>query len=336
MEADISRGEVAVVIIISALIFAGFYILYISGLSLDYLITINANMPEKMVVSQEGFSLLGFLTSNFTPIIIAAGALAVFALSISVLSVRPLGNIKYILLLPIFMSGVLFNFSILFLFFGFGLFIAHIYAIPLGQTYFMEFKKWKLFRVGSNAAGKALFVLFLFVLAGSYIALSSNLNYRVEFSQGFKSSMVSLVGSEMENMKMQQSLSGQTEQFVQSAMSQARHENPGLTEKQYKEMEQSIRANMTSTIQNSGPTESEVKSLVESSIDSSPLANSLIVWFPLIFSITIWGSLELLRMLILSPLAGVFSYILFHIPFFADHMMEEAIETKVRAIGYKP
>ena len=336
MENEAARMEIIFVFVLSVLIFAGFYILYASGVSLDYLVGMNSSLPQRMTAMQESFSLLHFLYSSVSPILTAVFALIIFSFSLALLSVHPLGRLKYVLAVPIFLSGILFNFSILFMFFGIGLFIAYLYVIPLGQTYFAEYRRWKFFRVGSNAVGKALFITFLFILAGSYIALSMNLQYREEFSQGFKQSMVEVVSMEVENMRAQQGTTAMEEQLVQDSMRQMRHDYPNLTEKQYSDMEARLKESLNSSTQSGAMSESEIKSIVESSLSTSPLVKSLLLWFPLIFSFTIWASLEFLRSMFFSPLSGVFSYMLFHIPIFNESAAQVRLRTMTPELEYKP
>ncbi len=241
MESESPGREMLIFFLVSVLILGGFFIIYKSEVSLEYLIDINADMPEKMVIETESFSLIDFVISGFSPVIIAVTGLIIMCLSLSVLSVTNIGRFRYLLIIPIFLSGILFNFSILFLFFAAGLFAACLYVIPLGETYFQELKKWKRFRVGSNAVGKGLLVMFLFVLLGSYVALSTDKQYGERFYESLGESISNLALKEVENAQAQQNSPQDSEILIQDSMNQIKADYPNLTESQYKQMELQLR-----------------------------------------------------------------------------------------------
>jgi hypothetical protein len=326
--------EILIFLFASLAIFSGFFVIYESGISLSYLVSLNSDIPMKMFSIQDSQSISGFIQSNFNSLFVAIFGLVLICLTLSILSISHSGRYKYLLAAPIFLSGILFNFSILFLFFGAGLFIACLFVIPLGETYFQELKKWKRFRVGSNAVGKALFVVFLFVFVGTYIALSLDARYGENFSKGMENGISDIVLNEVENMQSNQNI-GTGEQQIKKSMLQVRIDYPNLTEQQYAEMEKNLRASLSSNLQKAGPSKEEVGALVAASLKSSPLFSSVLVWFPLFFSFTIWISLEFLRSFFLSLISGVFTFILLHIPFFNQDLDFEGKETAVRAIEYK-
>lgn len=339
MESDLLKKEAPVAAAVSLIILIGFYFLYISGMSLDYIVGLNAQIPQKMIVSQSSFSASGFLFDTLGPVIVSLLAFAIFSFSLAILTVKPLGKSRYFLILPILLSGFLFNFSILFLFFALGLFISCLYVIPLGETYFQELKKWKHFRVGSNSVGKAFLILFLFIFLGSFIALSTNESYKNSFYKDMKGSISVLVQNEVGNAMENYQDSMMGGQAISDLMVQARNDNPNLSEEQYKQMELQIRENLEKEKQAAyNASQGKINALMESSLDNSPLVNSLLFWFPLLTSFTIWAFLELFRGVIFSPLAGVFSFILFHFfdfiekdsKYFSDDHKVSELERKVR------
>jgi len=336
MENDARSREILIFLLASFLLLGGFFALYGSGVSLDYLIDMNADLPGKMAVPAESFSLPGFVIANFSPVIMAVAGLLSMCLALSILSVTKIGNYRYFLIIPIFLSGILFNYSILFLFFGSGLFVACLYVIPLGETYFLELKRWKFFRVGSNAVGKGLLVLFLFVLVGSYVALSTDKQYGERFYESLSESISNMALREVENAQAQQEYPADSgELFVKESMNQMRIDYPNLTEAQYLQMESQLTEEINAAGQASAASKEDVEGLVGASLKNSPLLNGLLLWFPLFFSFTIWATLEALRMLIFSPISGVFTYILFCIPFFGDGRINADSRESVPAIEYK-
>lgn len=85
---------------------------------------------------------------------------------------------------------LLFNFSVAALFLAAGIAVACVYALPLANTYGKEFRRWVNFRVGSNTAGKALFVVNLSIALGLYAAVAADLSlYQASFKQELAASM---------------------------------------------------------------------------------------------------------------------------------------------------
>jgi len=334
MVTDGMNREAVIFILVSLMIFAGIFVVYSSEASLGYFVKLNADLPGKMTSVNSSQGISGFFASSFSQAFVAVIGLIIMCLALSVLSVAPVGRYKYLLALPIFLSGILFNFSMLFLFFGLGFYIACLYVIPLGETYFQELKKWKSFRVGSNAVGKGLFVLFILVFIGSYAALSTDKHYTASFQEGLIASVTNLALNELENVQAQQDENLSVETAIQNSMVQIRNDYPNLSEKQYLDMENSLRNNISSGSQNDASMKDRAKDLVESSLKNSPLVSSLLVWFPLFLSFTLWASLEFLRMFIFSPISGIFTFILLRLPFF-NEKSAGANNSEVAAIEYK-
>ncbi|MGC9310601.1 MAG: hypothetical protein ACP5E4_02645 [Candidatus Aenigmatarchaeota archaeon] len=261
---------------VSFLFFSGFYTIYYSGVSLVSVTQLSAQLFEKVVAAACSSGMKAFFLLGLQPLCIAVFSLVIFSLGLSLLSVKSPGRLKYALAVPILLSGVLFNFSVPFLFFGAGLFAASLYAIPLGQTYAEELKRWKSFRIGSNAVGKALLILSLFAFVGVYLELSGNDSYAEIFRYSVIDSVSVIVEGELDNMAPAQNMSA-----AGSAVA--------------------------------------VEAVVRSSIEESPIVSTVIAWFPLIMGFTVFASLELLRSLLLAPLAGVFSafwlFVLKHAPY---------------------
>lgn len=326
--------ELLIFLLVSLVIFAGFFVIYSSMVSLDYLINLSSSLPEKITVQQGMFNMKEFILSDFSQLIIATGGLVLVCLSLSVLSVTSIGRLKYLLIVPIFLSGILFNFSIMFLFFGAGLYIAFLYVVPLGETYFLELKKWKTFRVGSNAVGKGLLILFIFVFIGSYIALSADKHYGNEFYDGMENSISDIAVKEAIDISSQQNNSELSDQIIKDSMIDLKNKYPNLTDLQYSSMENELRQRLNDS-RIAASSNDQTTALAKASLKSSPLITSMMVLFPLFFSFTLWATLEFLRNLFLSPISGIFSYILFKIPFFQDRIVDSYATKSLPAIEHR-
>lgn len=69
---------------------------------------------------------------------------------------------------------------------------------PLAHTYGKEFRKWIHFRVGSNATGRAMMLLNVFIAIGVFVAvLSSQAVYEQEFRQDLKESLSDVVSQQL-------------------------------------------------------------------------------------------------------------------------------------------
>jgi len=310
------ESEIKKFVFVSTLYFLGFVVIYLSNISLNSITTLQANFIELLILNARNSAFEAFI-SIFSGILIAISGLIIFCIGLSFLAVKKLDKLKYFLLIPILCSGFLFNFSILYLFFGMGLFVSSMYIIPLGETYKMELKKWKKFRVGSNAISKALFVLFLFVFLGSLISFSVNDSYRQLFFNTSVSSITNIINAEMSNYDKNSEGNATNEiinQAIEDQMKKIRSQYPNLTEEQYFQMKEEIRKKMKeiNSSENIG-TNLNMTSLVSQRIKNSLIFNAILIWFPLIMSFTIWVFLEFLTEILFSPVSGIFSYIWFSV-----------------------
>jgi len=310
------ESEIKKFVFVSTLYFLGFVVIYLSNISLNSITTLQANFIELLIPNARNSAFEAFI-SIFSGILIAISGLIIFCIGLSFLAVKKLDKLKYFLLIPILCSGFLFNFSILYLFFGMGLFVSSVYIIPLGETYKMELKKWKKFRVGSNAISKALFVLFLFVFLGSLISFSVNDSYRQLFFNTSVSSITNIINAEMSNYDKNSEGNATNEiinQAIEDQMKKIRSQYPNLTEEQYFQMKEEIRKKMKeiNSSENIG-TNLNMTSLVSQRIKNSLIFNAILIWFPLIMSFTIWVFLEFLTEILFSPVSGIFSYIWFSV-----------------------
>lgn len=305
------NSEILKFVFVSVLFFLGFAVLYFSGVSLNSITLLQANFIESIILGVQEHSIFEVFISTFSGILIAISSFIIFCLGLSFLAVKNLDKLKYFLIVPILCSGILFNFSILFLFFGIGLFISSLYIIPLGETYKLELKKWKKFRVGNNAVSKALFVLFLFIFLGSLISFSVNDSYQQLFLNTTVSSISNIFNAEVTNFNANTDNSEITNKFVENQMIQIREQYPDLTEEEYLQMEIKIRQEMEKNGEMIEIGEMDLSSIISQGVENSLVLKAFLVWFPLIMSFVIWVFLEFLGKILFSPVSGGFSYLWF-------------------------
>lgn len=199
-----------------------------------------------------------------------------------------------------------------------GLFLASLYVIPLGETYEQELKKWKKFRIGSNAVSHALLVMFIFVFIGSLVSFYTNDSYSQIYMETTAESLSNIIGGEISNFatggdsKLSEGMINKT---VEDQMQKIRDEYPDLTEEQYSQIEVELRINIAEKA-NSFETSDlgiNITETVSNELENSALIKSLLIWFPIMMSITIWVSLEFFKSFLFAPSSGIFSYILLSI-----------------------
>ena len=133
-------GELLEFLFVSILVFMGFCVLFLSKVTLNSLTILQARLLEIFALGVLENSILEVIINTFSGIFIALLGFTIFCLGLSFLAVKRPGKIKYFLSAPILCSGILFNFSTMFLFLAIGLFLAVLYVIPLGETYQQELK----------------------------------------------------------------------------------------------------------------------------------------------------------------------------------------------------
>lgn len=311
-------GELLDFLFVSILFFGGFCVLYLSRVTLNSLTILQAKLLEVFALGVLENSIFEVIMNTFSGIFIALLGFTMFCLGLSFLAVKKPGKMKYFLVAPIICSGILFNFSIMFLFLAAGLFLAALYVIPLGETYQQELKKWKKFRVGSNAVSHALLVVFIFVFLGSLVSFYTNESYAQNYLEATTESLSNIVGAELSNFvpggdsKLSESMINRT---VEDQMKKLREEYSNFTEEQYSQIEVKLRDNIIEKA-NSFETSDiglNITDTVSKEIKNSALIKSLLIWFPIIMSLTIWISLEFFKSFLFAPISGIFSYILLSI-----------------------
>lgn len=141
----------------------------ISGITLEKIITMQNQIAGVLLGGQHSISFL------FVMEILLAMISLSFALSF--LSAYGAKNDRYQTgLLAGAASSIVFvalNPAIFSLAVALAIVVAFSYAVPLASTYFAELKKWKLFRTGSNAAGRALMAFNVIVAVGIFVSVSA-------------------------------------------------------------------------------------------------------------------------------------------------------------------
>lgn len=159
----------------SMLVFA--LLIKASGVSLEKIIIIQNQFLNVFFGGSAGFVSLQFISQLLL-------AMAFLSLALSFLSAYGAGKDRYQTGL---VSGLISSAIVLILmpsamsiFIALALIASFSYIVPLSSTYFAELKKWRLFRTGSNASGKALLVINIIIAVGIFVSISANSGFYQE------------------------------------------------------------------------------------------------------------------------------------------------------------
>ena len=102
--------------------------------------------------------------------------------------------------------------------FGISLIIAFSYIVSLSNTYFMELKKWKFFRTGSHAAGRALLIINLGLVLGIFISVNIGIeDHKIIFKEDLTNAVSSaaLAALPIESPELKNQIEAQVEGMVE-------------------------------------------------------------------------------------------------------------------------
>lgn len=171
----------------------------INGFSTNSVVNIQNTILRNMFLQSQ--STLGAISLVVLPFIAILLALVFLTVALAVLAAYgyyssetrigavagAIGAIIYIAVLGVSITSAAF---------AIGVFLVSYYVVPLSSTYGRELKRWVRYRTGSNAVGKALFVLNIIIAAGVFVAVLANLAaYQESFRQDFTQSLVAAVGN---------------------------------------------------------------------------------------------------------------------------------------------
>ncbi|UCG95778.1 MAG: hypothetical protein JSV92_01875 [archaeon] len=170
--------------------------------------------------------------------------------------------------------------SITFVLFSVGLVISGFLVTPMSVMYLEELKKWRKYRIGAKTISKCFFLLNLMIFFGFLISVFFGLGYYNElYVNETKSVVISLIpeigGGEMPQMEGFELLPEEQQQEIEEEYSK-------LTEAQ----------------------KEEVKNRIEGMFETSSIP--ILINFSIFFMpVMVFALLELFRVIILVPLAGL-------------------------------
>jgi hypothetical protein len=262
-------GKNNVILFLAIVCFLGFALLARNA-NVDALVGLQFDMIRSMFM-QETLSLNVLWYLVLSTVFLTLGYVFLCISGVSSPDFRP-GLIVGTIASAVFL--IMFNFSMVSLFLSAGMLITCAYIMPLSNTYFLEFKRWKLFRVGSNSIGKVLMILNVLVAVGSFVYLSGQ---NTQYGEAFKQQL----SDTLKQISLQQAISNIDKQY------------PFLTPDQKQEI-----------------IDLRTQQIEAQDLTELGFLDTYITWLPLTTAATIWFVLEFLRTFVLSNLAGLFSWLL--------------------------
>ena len=198
----------------------------------------------------------------------------------------------------------MFHFSIASFFIALSIALSAIYIIPLSRTYDEELKKWKLFRIGSNSAGKVLLIFNVFVAIGILVAIYVNTAY-------YENSFSNEFSSTLKELSVRQS-SALADTYLTiyraSAIAAIDKTYPNLPQaqravlvaqldQQISELKKNLAEEVNKTADQTG----------KAAIENLPLFEAYMTWLPILTAFTVFIVLEFMRSLVFCNIAGLFS-----------------------------
>jgi hypothetical protein len=173
-----------------SIVFYAIFLAFIkfSGVSINYIVNIQNTVLKSMIIESAGKNTLSSVVYLLTPFLTAFVSLLVLVAALSFMCsygyYKPGKKIGMITgIINAIVTIILFP-SIIGVFIAVSAFVTFWYVVPLSNTYGMELKKWKKFRTGSNAVGKALLIFNIIVALGVLFSVAGNINvYKASFKE---------------------------------------------------------------------------------------------------------------------------------------------------------
>lgn len=175
-------------------------LLALSDVSVGSLITIQNTFFANALVGAQGMSTAGAMAFALAPFAAVAVSLAFLVLAFACMAAHNYYEENRRLTVLIACVGALITVAILGPTIATALYVLGIVAAawliaPLAHAYGMEFRKWIHFRVGSNAASKALMIVNVAVAIGVFFAvLAGQGAYETAFRADLKETIAAAVG----------------------------------------------------------------------------------------------------------------------------------------------
>ena len=180
MKIDLDKESKKTIILTSVSFFLFVFLIKASDMNLDRLVILQNQFMKVLFGSQPEFLSLSLILQLLLAMIFLTLSLAFLASYGAKKDKYQVGLIAAIISSIGLIAAIP---TMLSLFIAAAVLVAFPFTVSASNTYYSELKKWKFFRIGSNAAGKALLIINLIVGLGILIAISLN---SVHYTEIFK------------------------------------------------------------------------------------------------------------------------------------------------------
>ncbi|MBI2232438.1 MAG: hypothetical protein HYU56_00825 [Candidatus Aenigmarchaeota archaeon] len=171
MKIDLDKESKKTIILTSVSFFLFVFLIKASDMNLDRLVILQNQFMKVLFGSQPEFLSLSLILQLLLAMIFLTLSLAFLASYGAKKDKYQVGLIAAIISSIGLIAAIP---TMLSLFIAAAVLVAFPFTVSASNTYYSELKKWKFFRIGSNAAGKALLIINLIVGLGILIAISLN------------------------------------------------------------------------------------------------------------------------------------------------------------------
>ncbi|KKW40303.1 MAG: hypothetical protein UY87_C0025G0002 [Candidatus Peribacteria bacterium GW2011_GWC2_54_8] len=180
MKIDLDKESKKTIILTSVSFFLFVFLIKASDMNLDRLVILQNQFMKVLFGSQPEFLSLSLILQLLLAMIFLTLSLAFLASYGAKKDKYQVGLVAAIISSIGLIAAIP---TMLSLFIAAAVLVAFPFTVSASNTYYSELKKWKFFRIGSNAAGKALLIINLIVGLGILIAISLN---SVHYTEIFK------------------------------------------------------------------------------------------------------------------------------------------------------
>ena len=179
--------KIDVLVILGSLISFVLFFVLLRDISTGHLIQMQTKILGQILIETQGFTIFETLFSLISPFLLPFLGLAFLVLGFVILAFYGKQYQNHIGILIGAISAVLsllfFSFSLVSIFVGISLFVSCIYILPLANTYFKEFKKWKKFRLGSRTVSTILLIFNIVLAVGVFTEVHLNSEYKENYKE---------------------------------------------------------------------------------------------------------------------------------------------------------
>lgn len=283
----------------SILIFFGFYLFKFLGITTEEVLKFPFSFPNLFL----SLRLESQLFQTFITLLLQTLKFIYPFLPLTLaLSLLPIYGLKYeedkllsiSILIPCLVSFLLVGISIPLIFLSIGLIGSSVFLTGLGEALPQELKKWEFYRTGTHSIGKAFLIINILLTCSLFLTVFINLEtYETLYKNQTQEAVMKITPTLTSNLTL--------EEVKTQLPPEQRNKLETLPEEEQEKLLNKIKNEYS---KKRGEAEQLLKRKIEQMLNSKMMVSFIdLILFSM--AILIFGILELLRNLFLTPLAGV-------------------------------